>query len=601
MKPDMPGLLNTATHLLAAATITASACLLTGTPVALGDQVKDLKYGVILFEFYQQKYFDTLVEYEYAGDKGGIQNHGSYPELLKGGVSLSYGLDDQARTIFSHVIAANAKEEIQNRAWYYLAKMLYLRGDISQAAATLSNIQGSMPHEIDQEYRYLAALVNIKLGYFEEATEISRSFDKNSQYAPFLHFNLGVALGKQKDYTGAIKSLVKAAEYADDNSDLKRLADRAHMAIAYLYSEENEKASAYSYINKVSTTGVFSNRALLGSGWTSVNNGDYQAALAPLRVLQSRSMAIPEVQEAVLLVPHVYEKLGLKGRAADGFINAYDRYNDALKQLSSARETLKDADVLELFVRNLDDMLDDNDWFGTAPAVSLNSLSPFLIDLMSDHSFQSVLKDLRDLYAIRNNLNSWKQKQDDFDVMLKSRSTSLGTSDRAEQVGSLSKRQVELQGKFHLLSERAASLDIAGQDRVRWLLGDIQFEINNAGMLSDQLGAPTGISLTKSDFETLVESNMDRLDSEIETTNALIEKVESVMLGLVGAELDIHEERLKYYRVQSHLAKVRILDSSLSDLDTPKEDDQHDNSGTQPDSAKSGMPGHVERSNGDAA
>ena len=98
-------------------------------------------------------------------------------------------------------------EDIQNRAWYYLAKMLYLRGDIQQAAVTMSNIKGTVPDEIDQEYRYLAALINIKLGYFEEASEISGSFDKDSPYAPFLYFNLGVALGKQKDYPDAIDNL----------------------------------------------------------------------------------------------------------------------------------------------------------------------------------------------------------------------------------------------------------------------------------------------------------------------------------------------------------------------------------------------------------
>lgn len=601
MKYDMSEILTAAARILGAAITLASACFVVVTPSVFAHEVKDLKYGVILFEFFQQKYFDTLVEYEYARVKGGIQNHGSYPELLKGGVSLSYGLDEQARDIFSDVIAANATEEVQNRAWYYLAKMLYLRGDVSQAAVTLSNIHGSMPHEIDQEYRYLAALINIKLGYFEEATEISTSFDKNSRYAPFLHFNLGVALGKQKNYSDAIKSLAKAAEYADGNSDLDRLADRAHMAIAYLYSEENDQENAYNNINLVSTSGVFSNRALLSSGWTSVNNEDYRKALAPLSVLQSRSMAIPEVQEAVLLVPHVYEKLGLKGRAAKGFISAYDRYNDAMDQLASARVTLQDADVLELFVRNLDEMLDDNDWFGTAPAVSLNSLSPFLIDLMSDHSFQSVLKDLRDLYAIRNNLTMWKQKRDDFDVILKSRSVSLGSMERAEEIKSVTHRQSELQERLATLTERASLLDSEDQKRVQWLLGDIRFDLESGMTVAAQLDTPPGYSATTESYAALVENNMKSVDTELDRTDALIEMVENVMLELVNAELDVHEERLKYYRVQSHLAKVRILDGSLADLNTQQEDDEHDDTESQPDPDQSEIEKHATRSDGDAA
>jgi len=586
---------------MAAAVLCASACLLTDSTIAEEHRLKDLKYGVILFEFYQQEYFDTLVEFEYAHEKGGIQNHGNHPELLKGGVSLSYGLDEQAQDIFASLLAGNTMEEVQNRAWYYLAKMLYFRGDTRQAAVTLSNIQGSMPAEIGQEYQYLAALINIKLGYFEEASAISSSFDKDSPYAPYLYFNLGVALGKQGDYPEAIDNLKRAAAYADGDTGLDRLADRSQMAIAYLYDENNDPESAFSYINHVSTTGVFSNRALLGSGWSSVNRGAYREALAPLGVLQSRSMAIPEVQEAVLLVPHVYEKLGLPGRAAEGFIIAYDRYSGALEQLTMARETLKDADVLELFVRNLDAMLGDNDWFGTAPAVSLNSLSPFLYELMSDHSFQSVLKDLRDLYAIRNNLKTWKQKRDDFDVMLKSRATSLRSSGRVELIKAACIQQTGLLDRYNSLKQLVATLNNDDKDRLQWLLGDVQFEIDSARMMTEQLETPTGVTAESRDFVALVDSNMEILDKELENTNALIEKVENVMHELVNAELGVHEKRLKYYRVQSHLAKVRILDRSLADFDAQTNDAQIDHPGSQPDTEEPEVQTHATRSDGDAA
>jgi tetratricopeptide (TPR) repeat protein len=543
---------------------------------ALGHEVKDLKYGAVLFEYFQQKYFDTLVEYEYATARGGIQNHGTYPELLKGGVSLSYGLDLQAKKIFSKLIAENTPEEVQNRAWYYLAKMLYLRGDIERSATTLVNIRGVMPADIDQEYRYLAALINIKMGYYDEAEAISQSFEKDSPYAPYLYFNLGVAFGKQKDYNRAFNNLNNAITYSDGSNALDRLADRAYMAAAYLYAEKNDLARAYDNIKLVSTNGVFSNRALLGSGWASVNNGSYKEALAPLTVLQQRSMSIPEVQEAVLLVPHVYEKLGLMGRAAKGFISAYDRYSETLEQLNKARNTLKDTDILELFVRNMDQMLGESDWFGTAPSVSLNSLSPFLLDMMSDHSFQSVLKDLRDLYAIRNNLNSWKRKRDDFEVIIASRSASLDVDQRDVNISVFSKKQTDLQKRYTALALRASSLEEDDKKRVQWLLSDVQFEINSAGMMVNQLHDGPAVSMNTEDYAILVRNKMEVLEQELQNTNVLITKVENVLLELINAELDIHEERLKYYRVQSHLAKARILDRSLASLDDPGSGEQHD-------------------------
>jgi tetratricopeptide (TPR) repeat protein len=563
-----------------AARIGATVSLSVFCNTASCDEVRDLKYGAVLFEFYQQKYFETLVEFEYASERGGISNHGDYPELLKGGVSLSYGLDRQARTIFSDLIAANAKEETRNRAWFYLAKMLYLRGDVSESAVTLSSIHGTMPRDVDQEYRYLAALVNIKLGYFDAAEDISASFDKDGPYAPYLYFNLGVAYGKQKQYERANKNLLKAASYAGGSDQLARLADRARMAMAYLYADHRDFTDAYAQIKYVSASGVFSNRALLGSGWASVNSEAYQEALAPLSVLEKRSMAIPEVQEAVLLLPHVYEKLGLEGRAAEGFIKAYASYGDELERLERAREVLKDADVLELFVRNLDEMLGESDWFGTAPSVSLNPLSPYLLDLMSDHSFQSVLKELRDLYAIRNNLNSWKRKRNDFRVILEARSVAQRTAGDSSEIANYSEQQASLRERGNDLARRAETLGAEDRQRVDWLLSDLRKEIDDAGHIIAQLQGARAVTMDTNGYRKRVDRNMQVLDKELANTNKLVKKVESVLLELVSAELDIHEERMKYYRIQAHLAKARILDRSLGNLDVPE---KREDSGSSPE------------------
>jgi tetratricopeptide (TPR) repeat protein len=549
-----------------------------------GQEIRDLKYGAVLFDFYQQKYFDTLVEFEYAAARGGILEHGNYPELLKGGVSLSYGLDRQARNIFSRLIAGNTDEEVQNRAWYYLAKMLYLRGDIERAAAGLGNIRGSMPTDIDQEYRYLAALVNIKLGYFDEAEAISSQFRKNSPYTPYLYFNLGVAAGRQNDQSRAVASLNKSAAFADGSAELERVADRSHLAMAYLASLAENQTAAHEHIRHVSLTGVYSNRALLGSGWASVNQGSYRDALTPLSVLEQRSIAIPEVQEAVLLVPHVYEKLGLTGRAADGFIRAYALYGDALEQLALARESLEDADVLELFVSNMDDMLAESDWFGTAPSVSLNALSPFLLDLMSDHGFQSVLKDLRDLYAIRNNLDAWKRKQDDFDVIIHSRLASVAADGGIHGDDTHAMRLHDLGETHTALARRAATLEPDEQQQVQWLLADVREAIETGNTLAGHLRGASGVFSDTGIYAGLVVTYMEALDHELEKTAELIEKVENVVHELVNAELQVHEERLKYYRIQSHLAKVRILDQSLTELDGGAAEER-DGGPMQPDQA----------------
>lgn len=536
-------------------------------------EVQDLKYGAILFQFYQQNYFEALVEYAWAEDHGGIQNHGTYPELLKGGISLSYGLDTQAEDIFTRVARGNLTEEVRNRAWFYLGKMQYLRGDTSVAARNLSNIQGPLPAAVDSEYRYLAALVNVKLGYFSAGEAVADNINSDSPFAPYFYFNLAIAFGAQENAGRAIAALEKVIDLDDGSEELRRLADRARMALSFLYAGRDDQASAGLQLSLISSTGAYSNRGLLGAGWMAINEGAFRDALGPLDVLTGRSIALPEVQEAILLQPHVYERMGLNGRAAQGFIDADHKFRDALDWLEKARQSLGHADVMELFVQNLDQVLGESDWFGAAPSVSANHLSPFLVELMSDHSFQSVLKDLRDLYAIRNNLETWQARRDDFEVILAARAGSLEGDNHRQGLSRLARQLTESRQRYQALSGRVASLAPDAQERLRWQLEGLTFDITRG---ESMLAALTGAHAISGGgkFAQSVVRMMAQVDDQMVRTEGLITRLEGVMRTLVSTELDIHEQRLKQYQVEAQLAKVRILDRSLQDLDVVEDDEQ---------------------------
>lgn len=536
-------------------------------------EVHDLKYGAILFEFYQQNYFEALVEYAWAEDKGGVQNHGTYPELLKGGISLSYGLDAQAEDIFNRVAQANLTEEVRNRAWFYLGKMQYLRGDTSVAARNLGNIQGPLPEAVDSEYRYLAALVNVKLGYFSAGEAVADSIDSDSPFAPYFYFNLAIAFGSQENSGRAIAALEKVIDLNDGSEELQRLADRARMALSFLYAGRDNQASAGLQLSRISSTGAYSNRGLLGASWMAINERDFRDALGPLDVLTKRSIALPEVQEAILLQPHVYEQMGLNGRAAQGFIDADDKFRNALDWLQKARQSMDHADVMELFVRNLDQVLDESDWFGAAPSVSVNHLSPFLVELMSDHSFQSVLKDLRDLYAIRNNLESWQARRDDFDVILAARAATVDGESYRQGLSRLARQLTESRQQYQALSGRMTSLAPDAQERLRWQLEDLAFDITRGENMLEAL-AGTHTIAGGDQFSQAVSHMMAQVDDQMVRTEGLITRLEDVMRTLVATELDIHEQRLKQYQVEAQLAKVRILDRSLQNLDGTEDDGQ---------------------------
>ncbi|PCK04839.1 MAG: hypothetical protein COA42_18730, partial [Alteromonadaceae bacterium] len=49
-----------------------------------------------------------------------------------------------------------------------------------------------------------------------------------------------------------------------------------------------------------------------------------------------------------------------------------------------------------------------------------------------------------------------------------------------------------------------------------------------------------------------------------------IAKIENIVRKLVNLELDDHAERMAYYSAQARLAKARLYDMTLQDLDKAK-------------------------------
>ena len=104
----------------------------------------------------------------------------------------------------------------------------------------------------------------------------------------------------------------------------------------------------------------------------------------------------------------------------------------------------------------------------------------------------------------------------------------------------------ELQEDYAGLIQQAEQLNADQSDRVQWLIDDIDFELGNAEMMTEQLRTPAGFALNKEHYAAQVERNMRVLDGALDKTNELIGNVEDVMLELVNAQLVLHEERLRY-------------------------------------------------------
>ncbi|MBT8149517.1 MAG: hypothetical protein KJO24_06265, partial [Gammaproteobacteria bacterium] len=156
--------------------------------------VQDLDYGVALYDYFQQDYFNALSELLIAEKTGSIKHHTDFAKVLRGGIHLSYGMEEEARNIFYQIIeqgkaqshldnsglsngvvntvasniaqssnaeggllGASKKASNENiaRAWFYLGKLLYKKGEFLPAAENLEKVSKSLSRDLHPEFAFL--------------------------------------------------------------------------------------------------------------------------------------------------------------------------------------------------------------------------------------------------------------------------------------------------------------------------------------------------------------------------------------------------------------------------------------------------------------
>lgn len=546
----------------------------------LAASVKDLKYGSILFDYYQQEYFKALVGYEYAKATNELVNNGDEARLLQGGMTLSYGLPDQAQLIFTELLNESVPQETRNKAWFYLAKLYYQKGDIGSAASNLGRVQGDVPAQVADEFNYLATLINIKNNHFDAAESALKFVGKDSVYEPYLLFNLAISQLASGEVEACRKNLIKVTEFAKSKPKEENLvlADRAKQALAHTYIQENNLLMAWQYLQNVRTTGLYSNRALLSYGWTAIKLKQFDHAIPALRALNKRSISIPEVQEAKVLLGHLYEQKGATRTALKQYLLAEKAFKEGVASILHARQVISGQRIPEEFVVNLDAMMDETDWYGSEPSIDYTKLTPFLVELMSSNPFHSVIKELRDLYALRKNLDYWERQAVEHQLIIRHRQQGLTSTKIQNFLKKADANKERLENEISDLRLHTMTLDVEEQDRFSSIIEatDKSFEF-----LDDKL---TKVKAIKEPFKQSEKNVLwagklhQRIKQKLAKTDSLIKNLENVMRVVVNAELDNHDERMRYYWAQARLGKARLYDKTLNNI----QNEQIETNGAQP-------------------
>jgi len=466
-------------RLLPGAALLASGLMaaMAGADTLRTGEVRDLYFGEVLFHFYQDEHFTALNTLLTARDQGRVDHHAEEAELLLGGLYLHYGQHLQAERIFDALLTASVNPGVRNRAWFYLGKVRYQRSLFDEALAAFDRIEGRLPRALAAELPMLKAQSHMAMGRFDAAAALLDGWRGPGDWVPYARYNLGVALVRLGRGEEGARLLDRVGRHAAPTAELRNLRDQANLALGYARLQEDRYEEATPVLERVRVDGPFSNKALLGVGWAEVARENYRAALTPWLTLRDRNLLDSAVQESLLAVPYALARLDAHGSAADQYQAALAAYDGEIDRLDTAITQARDGQLVPAVLAADDAAIAH--WYWSLDSVPDAIETRYLYHLIADHGFQEGLRNYRDLTALENHLDEWREKLLAFEDMVETRSLAFATRDpvvagRLEgmDLAAARARRDELAAR---LDEVAADREITGlataaeQDYLQWL------------------------------------------------------------------------------------------------------------------------------------
>lgn len=404
-------------------------CLLAATVVTADEkksemqptEVYDLRYGETLFNFFQQKYFSAITNLMVAEVRDPIKIQGEDPNLLLGGLYLAYGMHNASSRLFQELLNDETLPQTHDRAWYYIAKLRYLKGYVPQAEQALVKIKDTLPDEREAERLHLLANIYMTQKKYPEAIAVLKDFSGDSEWEAYAQFNLGVALVKAGQLEEGTDLLDDVGDLNPFNisHELNALRDKANLALGFAYMRDNRPAEAQKYFQRVRLHGPLSNKALLGLGWSFTNQEEYPKALNAWLELQTRKALDTTVQESLIATPFIIEKMDKKRLAMKYYQQAINSYAAEINQLEEVMLAVQRGELINAMrPANLEDetSLPLNS-FGLPDSIT----APYLNQMMATNNFQEAYKNYQSLLHLQYVLKKWTNQLPSYELMLNER------------------------------------------------------------------------------------------------------------------------------------------------------------------------------------
>src|SRR5512143_1920840 len=429
---------------------------------------RDLFLGEAFYYAQEGEYFDAITRLDtelsqfYRLDDPTLDPfslQANFAEFSVGDFELSYRMHQRAGRAIKAVLEGNVNPEIRNEAAFRLARLYYQKGEAENALQAIEKIIGKVPDRIRNDERYLRAQIYIVNGRFTDAINILQPLKSEKGYEGFAGYNLAIALTQNGQEKEGVEQFDKAGQISSDDEAALAIRDKANLVLGYRLLQSSHPGEAKQYLDRVRLVGPFSDKALLGSGWSDVALGRYDRALVPWSILSKRNPTDKAVQESLLGVPYAYSKLNVHGKAAILYGNALDIFSKELTRLDESIKSIRKGNFLNALVR--EELKQDKNWVIKLRELPDTPETYYLMDLMASNDFQSSLKNYFDLEELRKRLDSWDEYLNSYEEIIAIRKKYY-----EPLLPGIDKRFRQLDSQIRLRLEQRQSLD----DRLQHML-----------------------------------------------------------------------------------------------------------------------------------
>ncbi len=391
-------------------------------------ELKDLYYGEALYCAYQGDWFDSIDRLDMElGQFHGLDEperdtlyyHINHAEFAVGDFELAYRMHHRAGRAITRVIEGNVEEPVRNEAIYRLARIYFQKDQPVNALHAVERIHGDVPENIHDDVAFLRAHILMANGRFAEAAGILRKLQGQKSLEGFSTYNLGIALLKDGQVQEGRQCLDRTGQIGSNDPATLAIKDKSNLVFGTKLLEEQNYEGAKQVLDRVRLTGPFSNRALLGAGWTDAFEERFDRALVPWSILVNREVTDAAVQEAMLAVPYAYGKLNVHSKAALLYGNALERFGTEIDKLGESIKSIREGHFLKALVR--EELKQDTNWVVKLRRLPQTPETYYLLELMASHDFQESLKNYLDLEQLRKRLETWQGDLDAFEEIIELR------------------------------------------------------------------------------------------------------------------------------------------------------------------------------------